>query len=319
MTFTPPRIPPILETNKVPNPNDANNPGFPIGCVQQEQNADGSSPNTPPFDDGTVTIGTVTVSGNANPTVGDAVSYSATRSGNSADTVFVFSAPGETFTSGDVTWANDGATTVTCTATSATATDSPATGTLAVTVAAAPVVPVPLSLTITANGTEAFDGSANLADGARIAAKYTVTPGGVPETPAFQWVVAGDNAADVVKYKMTVIDQEPNSDGNTGLFVHWNIGGSAGGTAPASLFTTSTSIASTDANSPAINNWAPTNCVGQVSNGIGGFEDSITFTNGWTPVGGFGTGTHTYQVTVIGYNSSDSEEIRDTFSFTHTE
>ena len=316
MTFTPPRIPPILETNKVPNPNDANNPGFPIGCVQQEQNADGSSPNTPPFDDGTVTIGTVTVSGNANPTVGDAVSYSATRSGNSADTVFVFSAPGETFTSGDVTWANDGATTVTCTATSATATDSPTTGTLAVTVAAAPVVPVPLSLTITATGTTA-SGGGDLADGGQIGANYTVTPG-TAETPAFQWAVAGDDAADVVKYKMTVIDQEPNSDGNTGLFVHWNIGGSAGGTAPASLFTTSTSIASTDVITSA-NNWAPTNCVGQVSNGLGGFEDTVVFTNGWTPVGGFGTGTHTYQVTVTGYSSADAELVSGTFSFTHTE
>ena len=314
MTFTPPRIPPILETNKVPNPNDANNPGFPIGCVQQEQNADGSSPNTPPFDDGTVTIGTVTVSGNANPTVGDAVSYSATRSGNSADTVFVFSAPGETFTNGDVTWANDGATTVTATGTSATAGNSPQTGTLAVTVAAAPVVP--LSLTITATGTTA-SGGGDLADGGQIGANYTVAPA-TAETPAFQWAVAGDAAADVVKYKMTVIDQEPNSDGNTGLFVHWNIGGSAGGTAPASLFTTSTSIASTDVITSA-NNWAPTNCVGQVSNGFGGFEDAVVFTNGWTPVGGFGTGTHTYQVTVTGYSSADAELVSGTFSFTHTE
>ena len=106
-----------------------------------------------------------------------------------------------------------------------------------------------MSLTITANGTTA-SGGGTLADGGQIGAVYTVNPGGTPESPAFQWAVAGDDAANVVKYKMTVIDQEPNSDGGTGngLFVHWNIGGSAGGTAPSSLFTngTSTSIASTD-------------------------------------------------------------------------
>ena len=309
----------VMRTSRV---EEAPNPGpwpqaTPVGEVSQPDGSNYSGYN----DSGSapaLTIGAITVAGDASPTVGDTETYSASHNGTATDVVYTFSAPGEAFTGGEVTWANAGAATVTATGTSNTASNSPQTGTLAVTVAAAPA-PTPLSLTITANGTEAFDGSANLADGARIAAKYTVTPGGVPETPAFQWTVAGDNAADVVKYKMTVIDQEPNSDGNTGLFVHWNIGGSAGGTAPASLFTTSTSIASTDGNSPAVNNWAPTNCVGQVSDGIGGFEDSFTFANGWTSVGGFGTGTHTYQVTVIGYNSSDGEEIRDTFSFTHTE
>ena len=312
------RVPPIYETSKVPNPNDANNPGFPISCVHQEQNADGTSPNTPPFsDDVERTIGTVTVSGEAAPTVGDTETYTATASGNANDIVWSFAAPSETFTGGAVTWANSGATTVTATATSATATDSGATGTLAVTVAAAPV---PLSLTITATGTTA-DGGGDLADGGRIGAVYTTNPGGTPESPAFQWAVAGDDAANVVKYKMTVIDQEANSDGATGNFVHWNIGGSAGGTAPSSLFTTSTSIASTDLITNA-NNWAPTDCVGQVSDGIGGFTDASTagmFNNGWVSVGGFGTGTHTYQVTVTGYANDDTELVSGTFSFTHTE
>lgn len=85
---------------------------------------------TPPV----ISIGTVTVLGDVSPTVGDTRTYTATSSGNAMDVVFTFSAPGETFTGGEVTWANDGATTVTCTATSATAGDSGASGTLAVTV-----------------------------------------------------------------------------------------------------------------------------------------------------------------------------------------
>ena len=315
------RVPPIYETAKVPNPKDVNNPGTPISCTHQEQNADGTSPNTPPFGGGDVpiTIGTVTVAtDNASPTVGDTVTYSATNSGTANDVQYTFSAPGENFTGGVVTWANAGATTVTADATSATANPGTAQGTLAVTVAAAPVVP--LSLTITANGTTA-SGGGTLADGGQIGAVYTVNPGGTPESPAFQWAVAGTDAANVVKFKMTVIDQEPNSDGATGNFVHWNIGGSAGGTAPAQLFTTSTSIASTDINTDA-NGWTPTDCVGQVSDGLGNFTDASAagmFTNGWVSVGGFGTGTHTYQVTVTGFAADDSELVSGTFSFTHTE
>ena len=99
------RVPPIYETSKVPNPNDVNNPGTPISCTQQEQNADGTSPNTPPFGGGDtpITIGTVTVAGQAAPTVGDTETYTATASGNATDIVYAFAAPGETFTGGQVT------------------------------------------------------------------------------------------------------------------------------------------------------------------------------------------------------------------------
>ena len=128
----------------MPDPNDVNNPAFPIGCVHQEQNADGTSPNTPPLSGGVVpiTIGTDTLC-----LVKPIHLLLVTLRPTLLQVVMLLtlsmpfrSAPGETFTGGQVTWASDGATTVTATATSATATDSGATGTLPVTVAAAPVV-----------------------------------------------------------------------------------------------------------------------------------------------------------------------------------
>ena len=101
-----------------------------------------------------------------------------------------------------------------------------------------------------------------------------------------------------------VQDQTPGSDGGggTGLFTHWNIGGSGGGTAPTTLFVNNTEIASTDVITD-LNTWDPTTSVGQVSDGFGAFI--YRRLNGWSPVGGFGTGqneSHTYRVTVGGFS-----------------
>ena len=78
------------------------------------------------------------------------------------------------------------------------------------------------------------------------------------------------------------------------------------------LFTTSTSIASTDIITDT--NGAP--CIKSAM-----AEDAPTsgmFTNGWSAVGGFGTGTHTYQVTVTGYATDDTELVSGTFFSSHS-
>ena len=318
------RIPPILETSKVPNPNDANNPGFPIGCIHQEQNADGTSQNTPPFGDGddpvvAPTIGTVTVTGLTNPTVGTEATYTAAHSGTATNVTYNFTAStGEAFDGGDVTFSGAGASVVTATANAQGASDDGAQGSLNVTVQAANV---PLTLTITATGTQDIDGN-DLTAGNQIGALYTINPGGTPETPAFQWAVAGSDSANVTQYRMMVQDQTAGSDGGggTGLFTHWNIGGSGGGTAPTTTFVTNTEIASTDVVTDA-NTWTPTTSVGQISDGTGGFT-APNMAIGWMPVGGFGTGqneSHTYRVTVGGFSAEGTLLVTGTFDFTHVE
>jgi phosphatidylethanolamine-binding protein (PEBP) family uncharacterized protein len=262
------RIPPIFETNKVPNPNDANNPGFPIGCVDQEQNADGTSPNTPPFSGGTtpITIGTVTVAGNTTPTVGDTETYTATASGNANDIVFAFTAPSETFTGGQVTWANDGPATVTATATSATATDSGATGTLAVTVAALPV-------TLTLSSTDFNNGAAM-----PVCAGANAGCVAQPLSPQLSWTLANDPGT-ITEWRLRLTDDD------AGDYVHWSVDDIPAGT---------TSIASTT--DPLTSNWPGGVTINETGGGPGaafanGFE-------GFTPPLG---DTHTYSWVVTGH------------------
>jgi phosphatidylethanolamine-binding protein (PEBP) family uncharacterized protein len=285
------RVPPIYETNKVPNPNDVNNPGFPISCTHQEQNADGTSPNTPPFGGGDtpITIGTVTVAGNAAPTVGDTVTYTASRSGNSADTVFTFSAPGETFTGGAVTWASDGATTVTCTATSATATDSGATGTLAVTVAAAPA-PAP---TLTLSSTDFTNGALMPACSGQ---SLTNVCGGGPLSPQLTWTLANDPGT-ITEWRLLVTDND------AGGFVHWNVTDIPVGT---------TSIA--QETNPTNNGWPAAAQIGDTGSGAvpggGQFENGF---EGFAPP----SGTHTYSWVVTGHAADGSTVVTST-AFTGT-
>lgn len=201
---------------------------------------------TPPV----ITIGTVRVSGDAAPAVGDTVTYTATRSGNSADTLFTFSAPGETFTGGTVTWANDGATTVTCTATSATATDSPATGTRAVTVSTAPISFTSFTSSSISNGASLspnsiyhFNGSPNGCTGSN-------------RSPQLSWAVNDDT--NVTNYQVTVIDL-------SSPWSHWNI------TVPSTVTTMAEDFDVTGAGGTITqNDWASNGISGSNANGYGG-------------------------------------------------
>ena len=198
MTFTPPRIPPVFETNRVPDPNDPTVSGVPIGCVQQQQNADGTSTNTPPFGGGNIvrTIGTVTVTGDTTSAVGNTVTYQAVRSGNSQNTTFTFAAPGGTFTGGTVTWVNAAApATITCTATDPDATDTPQTGTLDVTVNAA--------ATNIGNVTVTGDGGNNRRAG--IAQSFTAAADGNAADITWTWTASADGVVTGTGATVTVI------------------------------------------------------------------------------------------------------------------
>ena len=248
--------------------------------------------NEPPGGDGGVrTIGTVTVTGNASPTVGDTVTYTATASGNANDIVFTFAAPGETFTGGAVTWANDGATTVTVTATSATATDSPATGTLAVTVAANVV---PLAMTLT---------SGDFTNGNAMPDNYGfgyVIPDDW-ETPQLSWTVTGDNAADVVKYQLVCTDI------TAGGVEHWRLGGTGNG--QTEEFFTNTSLDSVSGADVNVNNITPAGAVGTT--------DGQQFANGWwPPEPPAGTSPHTYRFVLTGFDAADQQLVQATLDGT---
>jgi len=79
------------------------------------------------------TIGTVTVTGQQNPTNGDTETYTATIDGDASPTYAIISSEGGDAISGmDVTFSSSGQRTLTVTATDAAASDNPATGTLVV-------------------------------------------------------------------------------------------------------------------------------------------------------------------------------------------
>ena len=170
-------------------------------------------PNPGPINIGTVTINT----SNPNPTVGDTVIYTATHSGSATDIVDTFSAPGETFTGGTVTWANDGLTTVTCKSTSATAVDSPRQGSLQVNVAAAgggggggggtvsftsfTSSSISDGQTLSANSAYHFNGSPNGCSGSNI-------------SPQLSWAVDDDTNVSTYNIAMTDI---------TSPWLHWDV------------------------------------------------------------------------------------------------
>ena len=285
MTFSAPRVPPVLETQKV-MVNDIEE--TPVACVQL-----GDNMNEPPGGDPGVvrTIGTVTVAGNASPVVGDTVTYTATASGNATEIVYTFAAPGETFTGGTVTWANDGATTVTVTATSATANDSGATGTLAVTVTANIV---PLAMTLT---------SGDFADGNAMPDSYGqgYVAFDAEESPELNWTITGTNAADVVNFQLVCTDI------TAGGVEHWRLGGTGNG--QTEEFFTNTSIASVTGANAGNNNITP--------NGAVGNTDGQTFANGWwPPFPPAGTSPHTYQFVLTGFDAAGQQLVQATLSGT---
>lgn len=116
------------------------------------------------------TIGTVTVTGPLPTSTGVGVTYNATRSGNSTDTVWSWACPGATVVgsgaSSTITFPTPGARTITATATSAFSSDSPASGNLALTAFAPSLL---LNFDGTNGSTTFTDSSANV---------FTVTPVG---------------------------------------------------------------------------------------------------------------------------------------------
>ena len=167
-------------------------------------------PPLPPTDP---VIGNIIVqTNNANPNVGDTVTYSATNTGNANDVQYTFSAPGENFTGGVVTWANDGATTVTANASSATAVPNTATGTLAVTVGTGGGGPAP-SINFTAFSSTSF------ADGDTLSSNSPYHFNGSPNgctgnnrSPQLSWTV--DDDTNVANYQIEM-------DDITNPWVHW--------------------------------------------------------------------------------------------------
>ena len=279
MTFSNPRYD-VMQTA----PYQTENNGHPISaaCVGAvspvEENATLEPPDdldTPPAGGGggggevPTTIGPVTVSGDASPTVGDTVTYTATQSGTATDVQFTFSAPGETFTGGTVTWANDGATTVTATATSATANNSPQTGTRAVTVAPAGGG---------GGGTVSFTSftSTSISNGQALGSNSVFHFNGSPNgctgsntSPQLSWAVDDDTNVDT--YRVTCNDI-------TNPWLHWEF----------EVLKTTTSVienvAAGDLGDIQPNDWASNGITGSNANGWGGP----------CPPGG----THTYRLRV---------------------
>lgn len=242
---------------------------------------------TPPGPGPGITIGTVTVNGDATVTVGDTVTYTASASGSATDVVFTFSAPGETFTGGTVTWANDGATTVTATATSATATDSPQTGTRAVTVAAAPAPGVSFT---------SFT-SSSISDGESLSSNSPYHFNGSPNgcsgnnrSPQLSWTV--DNDTDVVTYTVQVMDL-------TSPWLHW------AARVPNTVTTMAEDFDVVGAGGTAFrNSWDNAGVSGSSANGYGG------------PCPPSGE-THTYSITVLAQDAGgDTLATSDTIEFT---
>ena len=294
MTFSNPRYD-IMQTA----PYQTDNNGRPISaaCVGAvspvEEGAalepadDLSTPPVVPPGPGPITIGTVTVNtSNLNPAVGDTVTYTATHSGSATDIIDTFSAPGETFTGGTVTWANDGSTTVTCNSTSATAVDSPRQGSLQVTVAAAPTatisftsfssLSIPNGASLSRNSIYHFNGSPNGCTGSNT-------------SPHLSWAV--DDDTDVAFYN--VVCEDVTSPWN-----HWGF----------EVDSTVTSV-NEDADIESLsggvvleNSWDAAFVTGSNPNGWGGP----------CPPGG----THTYRFTIDAHDSNGDVLATSSFDFT---
>ena len=268
----------VMRTSRV---EDAPNPGpwpqaTPVGEVSQP---DGS--NYSGYDDSgsapALTIGAITVAGEASPTVGDTETYSASHNGTATDVVYTFSAPGETFTGGTVTWANDGPATVTATGTSGTAGNSPQTGTLAVTVAAAPA-PAP-ALALASADWNPSGGPLPSCTGQ--SADPGNQCGAAAFSPELNWTLTNDPGT-ITEWRLSVTDDD------AGGYVHWNVT-----TIP---FATTSISQETD---PFNNGWPAGTTVGATDGG-GAFANGF---EGFAPPPGE---NHTYSFVVTGHAADGS-------------
>ena len=100
--------------------------------------------------------------------------------------------------------------------------------------------------------------------------------------PQLGWVLTGDNAANVVEYRLSSVD---TSNSN---YVHWNVTG---------IVNTTLAIAATS--DPATNNWPGTPTLGTTGGGVG-----AAIANGWEFCNPPSAATHTYTFTVTGHSAN---------------
>lgn len=225
---------------------------------------------------GTISIGTVTITGSASQTVGTGSTYSVAISGNAEDAVYAWTTDdasatisNASATSTDIEFSGAGDYTITCTVTSATSSPTSATGTKEVAVTA-----VPLSIALTSS-----DFTEGNALPANVGSNFTSTE---PTSPALAWTLAGTDTASVASYRLRVIDTDASN------YVHWSVD---------NIGSDVTSIAaSTDS---TISNWsgAPT---------INATDGGAALANGWEPVAPPGGSTHNYRFQIQGVDSGGS-------------
>jgi phosphatidylethanolamine-binding protein (PEBP) family uncharacterized protein len=133
---------------------------------------------------------------------------------------------------------------------------------------------VPLALALTSTD---FNEGAVLPDnvGAKAASANDLT------NPQLGWVLTGDDAANVVEYRLSSVD---TSNSN---YVHWNVTG---------IVNTTLAIAATS--TTATSNWAGTPTIGTTGGGVG-----AAIANGWEFCNPPSATTHTYTFTVTGHSS----------------
>ena len=136
------------------------------------------------------------------------------------------------------------------------------------------VTTTPLALALTSSD---FNQGAALPDnvGAKAASANDVT------NPQLGWVLTGDDAANVVEYRLSSVD---TSNSN---YVHWDVTG---------IVNTTLAIAATT--DPSTSNWPGTPTIGTTGGGVG-----AAIANGWEFCNPPSATTHTYTFTVTGHSS----------------
>ena len=310
MTFTPPRIPPVFETNKVPNPNDANNPGTPIGCVYQEQDADGSSPNTPPFgsDNTSTVIRLDAMIGNDTPTVGQADGYQVALSNNNtaANPVWTWEVvnntdPAVQITTGGgipqggaiVTWGTVGTHTIRATVSDVDASNNPQSQEIQVTVGAAPAPGTDVTVTVTSTD---FVNEAAIPNAHSYAGALSNGCTGSNTSPQISIVLSTLDNVDTVQFRVTDID------GNG--FRHWEFDFAP--TATTTAIAQDADVATTLTATVAPNGWQQAGANDTNANGWGG------------PCPPQGDGAHRYNFVAIALDANGDELGRGVIQGTFT-
>ena len=227
---------------------------------------------------GTISIGTVSITGSSSQTVGSGSTYSATISGNADDAVYAWTTNDSSATisaasasSTDIEFSTSGSFTATCTVTSASSSPALVAGSKEVEVSA-----VALSISLT---------SSDFTDGSALSEEFGANfTGSFPVNPVLSWSLAGTNATDVVKYQLLCVDTDAAN------YVHWSVDNIG-----SDVLTIGT------ATNPTTSNWSGSPTVNETSGGA-----NAAIGNGWEPVAPPGGETHNYRFQVQGFNSSNT-------------